>query len=725
MEITRKDKRILLTAQEVRSIANSFEVAEKNLFPSFLEIENTTPLIFEGEYSFLYRFFAYTIYNTKVCNAFKMADKAAQIEALEIIRDIILSFPQKQQDAIKAVVQNWDEDPETAPEKNSKAYRQTQYYFSKTEEYMREKIRNGLDNRLLKILARNIYVKIAEEVLTMEAPPPWLCSRYEWKHWQFFIRRNRKIIRLTAEEIVDAYIWYTRYKTEWDKQYKEESKIEEEMCNQKQVLFDAYRHNEAFNLPYPQNLLLSTLYTSYRREVRVYEEMSDEERKDIIAGLVWEITTLPQGLAGIIQLCYKKRMTPSEAANAIGYKMTGAMVAEYKLIAEDLLKKVYWPHTFGLKQVQNRLAMYSCRKELREKLEEFDSYYQMSRRYYHPEYHCPHSCFTVLDAWPYKNEKNESVYPIRCNVCNKESWLTTDQINDLARNSKNCGCLSREEMKLRGMGAAKFGAAKIAGSYFVEDNHCVYPVECLKCGNTFVARGIDLLQSKIMSCPQCKLTFKEGIRIGRYDLTDEQRNGRKGMIEVRCFDTKTKKKKWVPEDVLYQEYVEKGQEVIESLLTVEAAPYEETTPKERKTEDNANNTLQDQAMPSPDKVQIGFMKLLPEVVHGMERKLHHVCCVICNKDRWIYEDDLFKHRKIHCDKCTPSGKDTYIEGLFVTEDIRTTKQKILCKTDTGEYKKVLKEYILRAVADEMLARKEKASVDECTGNNAKKGGREE
>lgn len=104
--------------------------------------------------------------------------------------------------------------------------------------------------------------------------------------------------------------------------------------------------------------------------------------------------------------------------------------------------------------------------------------------------------------------------------------------------------------------------------------------------------------------------------------------------------------------------------------------------------------------------QIGFVKVFDETRINGNRPEYLVHCVVCNTEKWVRVENLRKHTGISC-VCTPRLKNRTI-GQYTVLDATNRKNEnglpeLLCKDKEGNEVRVLKEELLRTLAEELLA----------------------
>ena len=107
-------------------------------------------------------------------------------------------------------------------------------------------------------------------------------------------------------------------------------------------------------------------------------------------------------------------------------------------------------------------------------------------------------------------------------------------------------------------------------------------------------------------------------------------------------------------------------------------------------------------------VQIGFIKVLRESRINGNRPEFKVRCVVCGDEKWVRTENLRKHIGISC-QCTPRLKHRVIGGYYVL-DTKGRKNgeglpEMLCEKEHGDEVWVLKEELLRTLAQELLVEK--------------------
>lgn len=130
------------------------------------------------------------------------------------------------------------------------------------------------------------------------------------------IRRNGVSIPLTpkeieavANEVKSDLLFYTHYDEERQKEIniKYQEKIRRGMDIQ----------TDAVNYPYPVNLLLQKLLGWYE-DIVDFIEKSNEEKEDIMNGVLWAISILPKDQKLAIEYHYRDKMKPKNGGALLG-----------------------------------------------------------------------------------------------------------------------------------------------------------------------------------------------------------------------------------------------------------------------------------------------------------------------------------------------------------------------------------------------------------------------
>jgi len=123
------------------------------------------------------------------------------------------------------------------------------------------------------------------------------------------IIRNGMAYELTEEEMLAASEELTAIRN------KKQAEKEEEW-HRKDREWDEFQKNEAKLLPYPINILLSQLLDW--REGTAFLNGTNDYKNDIIKGLLWAISTLPEQNRLAVEYWYRDKVKLREGGDLLG-----------------------------------------------------------------------------------------------------------------------------------------------------------------------------------------------------------------------------------------------------------------------------------------------------------------------------------------------------------------------------------------------------------------------
>ena len=131
------------------------------------------------------------------------------------------------------------------------------------------------------------------------------------------IKRNGKEIVLTPGEIKSVADEVSKNQAFYDDYDKMAQKKVLAERNRKEVEWYLFRDGDAKTLPYPQNLLFTKLIIA-QTDAEAFIDGNEDDKKEIINGVLWAVSILPEENRLAIEYCYRDGMKPKEGGALLG-----------------------------------------------------------------------------------------------------------------------------------------------------------------------------------------------------------------------------------------------------------------------------------------------------------------------------------------------------------------------------------------------------------------------